>query len=206
MKKEYSMNKNDIRYLKTEEKLKTAYLTLLSQQTQKTITVIDICKIAHCSRNTFYLHYETREDLEKQLMHDILENLAFAFFPQERDINQFETLDNHIYTDAIIDSIVKNQEAITVLLQNDTGAFTKALSDTIYQQCLESINSYFDKNLPENIRLYIRYLAHSITGFIYEWLANTKITNSEAKKLLYLIHDQTITTINHQLSSMILDN
>lgn len=194
------MNKNDLRYIKTEEKLKSAYLELLSKNSNRQITVKEICKLASCSRNTFYLHYETREDLEKQFIREILDTMAFAFFPKETDISKFDHFDNRQYTDGIIDSVSQKQKALTIFLKNDSGTFTKALADTIFNQCLESTNSYILKEITEDIVLSFRYLAQAITGFIYEWLTNSSYTADEAKDLLYFIHDPTIRSISKLLA------
>lgn len=55
------MNKNDVRYRKTEDKLRSALVSLLKHENIESISVRDICEKAGCSRNAFYLHYETKE-------------------------------------------------------------------------------------------------------------------------------------------------
>ncbi|NQI73783.1 TetR/AcrR family transcriptional regulator [Streptococcus suis] len=190
------MNKNDLRYIKTEANIKSTYLELLSQNTNKQITVKEICKLAQCSRNTFYLHYETRDQLEMHLITDILDNMAFAFFPQEKDLAKFDSFNNRLYTDAIIDSVIKIQESLYIFLENDTGIFSKALSDTIFNQCLESVESYLPNEITPDIRIAFRYLSNSITGFIVEWLTHTQLKAEEAKKLLFYIHEPIIKSIN----------
>lgn len=57
------MNKNESRYFDTAEKMDRAFLSLLEKKEFAYITVKEICATAGVNRSTFYLHYETLEDL-----------------------------------------------------------------------------------------------------------------------------------------------
>lgn len=57
------MNKNESKYFNTALKMDKAFLTLLEKKEFAYITVKEICEMAGVNRSTFYLHYETLEDL-----------------------------------------------------------------------------------------------------------------------------------------------
>lgn len=57
------MNKNESKYFNTALKMDKAFLTLLEKKEFAYITVKEICETAGVNRSTFYLHYETLEDL-----------------------------------------------------------------------------------------------------------------------------------------------
>lgn len=57
------MNKNESRYFNTAIKMNQAFLELLETKDFSYITVKEICAKAKVNRSTFYLHYETLEDL-----------------------------------------------------------------------------------------------------------------------------------------------
>lgn len=57
------MNKNESRYFNTAIKMDQAFLELLETKDFSYITVKEICAKAKVNRSTFYLHYETLEDL-----------------------------------------------------------------------------------------------------------------------------------------------
>lgn len=188
------MNKNDLRYLKTEKNLKSAYLTLIEEKPCHDITVKDICKQAQCSRNTFYLHYEVKEDLYQTIMADILDNLADAFETRVSHISQVDDSVNRAYTNSIIDSISRNKKAIGILAARDKGLFLKQFTDTIFDKCMLGSQQLSKKGDSTAVRLNNAYLASSIAGFIFEWLKHPDISSTKAKELLFTIHRQTMET------------
>lgn len=57
------MNKSESKYFNTAIKIDEAFLKLLSKKELEYITVKEICLASDVSRSTFYLHYETINDL-----------------------------------------------------------------------------------------------------------------------------------------------
>lgn len=57
------MNKSESKYFNTAIKMDKAFLALLEKKDFPYITVKEICELAGVNRSTFYLHYETVEDL-----------------------------------------------------------------------------------------------------------------------------------------------
>lgn len=57
------MNKQESKYQYTASLMDEAFLLLLEQKEYDTITVKEICQKAGVNRSTFYLHYETMNDL-----------------------------------------------------------------------------------------------------------------------------------------------
>ena len=57
------MNRNESRYFNTAVKMDKAFLELLEKKDFPYITVKEICAKAEVNRSTFYLHYETLNDL-----------------------------------------------------------------------------------------------------------------------------------------------
>ena len=60
------MNKNESKYFNTAIKMDQAFLELLEKKDFAYITVKEICHEAGVNRSTFYLHYETLDDLLKE--------------------------------------------------------------------------------------------------------------------------------------------
>ena len=58
-----TMNRNESRYFKTAAKMDEAFLRLIEEKDLEFITVKEICNKAGVNRSTFYLHYETIDDL-----------------------------------------------------------------------------------------------------------------------------------------------
>lgn len=57
------MNKSESKYFSTAVKMDQAFLYLLEKKDFSYITVKEICSVAKVNRSTFYLHYETINDL-----------------------------------------------------------------------------------------------------------------------------------------------
>lgn len=60
------INKNDLRYIKTERNIEETYLAL-KMKSKKLIKVNDLCKAALINKTTFYSHYETMESLHSHI-------------------------------------------------------------------------------------------------------------------------------------------
>lgn len=69
------MNKAESKYFNTAKLMNTAFLYLLEKKDFEKITVKEICEKAGVNRSTFYLHYETIDDL----LLETVENLNREF-------------------------------------------------------------------------------------------------------------------------------
>lgn len=57
------MKKSESKYFNTAVRMDRAFLELLEKKDMEYITVKEICEAAGVNRSTFYLHYETIDDL-----------------------------------------------------------------------------------------------------------------------------------------------
>ena len=57
------MNKSESKYFNTAKKMDLALISLLKKKSFEYVTVSEICEKAGVNRSTFYLHYETVDDL-----------------------------------------------------------------------------------------------------------------------------------------------
>lgn len=67
------MNKSESKYFNTAAKMDEALLKLLEKKDFSYITISEICKTAKVNRSTFYLHYETVDDLLSESVIHILQ-------------------------------------------------------------------------------------------------------------------------------------
>ena len=178
------MNKNDLRYKKTEDKLRSALVSLLKRNTLESVSVRDICEKAGCSRNAFYLHYETKEDLYEAIINSVTEKLIYAL---QADTNVFESRDEHTiiqYYDKIIDAIILHRDELDVLIKRDQGVLMMKLAKAIFAGNQETIHAFVVKEPTVEGSLNAAFLSAGIVGFIYEWFTNPGITDQMAKDFL----------------------
>lgn len=69
------MNKNESKYFNTALLMDEALIYLLDKKDIDYITIKEICEKAGVNRSTFYLHYESIDDLLEETMQYIIKNL-----------------------------------------------------------------------------------------------------------------------------------
>jgi len=190
------LNKNDLRYIKTEDNLKQALLTLM-----KDITIKMICEVARCSRNTFYLHYEVKEDLYNTLVSNVLSSIEGAFTNRVDHIDQINDAQIDEYSDNIMAGVSAHEDTLRVLILKDNGLFlnqfTKTIQDTVLKSSSQMSNNAYTVKGP----LYSAYLAGAISGFIFNWFKNPVCDLQTATKDLKAIHHETIKVSLKQLKN-----
>ncbi len=92
------MNKSESKYFNTAVKMDEAFLKLLSEKEFEFITVKEICKQAGVNRSTFYLHYETVNDLLEETM-DYIGGKFYSYFQDAKiDVEKIHSLPlNELY-------------------------------------------------------------------------------------------------------------
>lgn len=93
------MNKSESKYYNTALLMNQALIELLNKKEYDFITVKEICKKAGVNRSTFYLHYETIDDLlreciqnsDKQFL-EYFPNSTKEFFDKMRDAKNEELI------------------------------------------------------------------------------------------------------------------
>ena len=76
------MNKSESKYFATAVKMDEALIALLEKKDFAYITVKEICEKAGVNRSTFYLHYETIQDLLEESAQYIIDQFV-EFMPQD---------------------------------------------------------------------------------------------------------------------------
>ena len=65
------MNKNDLRFQKTELAIRNAYVSL-KKRGKTSVKVVDLCEAAMINKTTFYTHYETIEHLHRTICNEFV--------------------------------------------------------------------------------------------------------------------------------------
>lgn len=195
------MNKNDLRYLKTESNLKEAYLQILVEQDCRTITVRQLCHVAMCARNTFYQHYPDLEALKNGIITDVLNQMTAAFRTPKQLEGALDPRHNRQYVHNIVASVTHQQTTLRRLFGKDDGSFQKQLADVIYTQVMigdRKLSQVADTAIN---RLHTAYLSSAIAGFIAKWMTDPTISAEVAETTLLNIHQATINTSSTYLAS-----
>jgi len=151
------MKKEDLRSIKTKKSIKESFIELVEIKGYNKVSVSDIVNKAQINRNTFYLHYQDKEDLAKKILDDVSENMNVA-------------LGTYVYTTK--SSMVKITETeirwgirnLLNLIESEIELYRIILLD-------ESLNGYINKTF-NMIKKHISYLLdikNPRSNLIYEY-------------------------------------
>lgn len=165
----------DRRQRKTREAIFTAFIALLSEKNFARITVGEIIERADVGRTTFYAHFETKEDLLKDLCEDLFCHIIDAAHGNQashRHVFQCDTEDPVFLH--LLRHLLKNDNHILQLLNcpND-DLFLKYFKENL-REIAENQMQLFEmrksEKLPDSF-----WVEHIVTTFVQTvrwWIAN----------------------------------
>ncbi len=171
------MNKSESKYFNTALRMDEALIALLEVKDLEYITVKEICEKAGVNRSTFYLHYETMNDLVSEAMENVNKRFLTYFTLDGEDfarkINS-QKLDDLIlitqdYLSPYLQFISENRKVYRASFRNPGDMQADARYKNLKQCIIEPILRKFD--VPETRwQYYIAYYIEGTTAIIKEWL------------------------------------
>ena len=138
------MNKNDLRFQKTELLIKNTYFNL-KKHGSTVVKVKDLCEAAMINKTTFYAHYETIEHLHKQICTDfvqeILSDCAYI------DRIQGET---RAFVYSLLGAFVEKMPTIEKLYGNDLHVLVNDVETVLMEH-------FANESVDEDYELSIRF-------------------------------------------------
>ncbi|MGM9874195.1 MAG: TetR/AcrR family transcriptional regulator [Bacilli bacterium] len=156
------MNKNESKYFNTASLMNEALLILLEKKDFEYITVKEICHKAGVSRSTFYLHYESIDDLLKETIENVNKDFISYFVNSSKvDLSKKVLTREEFLLPYLL--FVKEHNKIYRLMHEKHYLFgIKPIAVTLYNNIFSHSLTYF--NVPENekkIYFFIFYLRNS---------------------------------------------
>ncbi|MDT8719454.1 TetR/AcrR family transcriptional regulator [Clostridium sp. 19966] len=176
--------KKDLRFIKTEESLYDTMLELLKTNTIDKITVTMICHEAKCSRNAFYLHYQTKEDLYNSIINDCIASIQKACEPVVNKFKEIQERQNYLFMSHIINAVENSKNTIYILIKSSHGVFSDMLKEAIYQSFRKTSVELSKQAVTDAYCSYNMFLASGIVGFLEYWLTESHMSIDEAKNTL----------------------
>ncbi|WML27323.1 TetR/AcrR family transcriptional regulator [Neobacillus sp. OS1-33] len=167
-----TQKKQDPRAVRSKQMMKEAVVKILIENPDiSKLTVQKITQRAELNRATFYLHFLDINDLLKQLVYDIFDDLLLELSP----ILQIDTLNNQEQLITFLDYFYKHRKILAVLFEHP--GFKKKLhmilKDSISIQREREVTDTTEISLSRDI------LASSILGIIMWWLKDGVHFSSE---------------------------
>ncbi len=167
------MNRSESKYFNTALLMDEALICLLEKKDIEYITVKELCQKAGVGRSTFYLHYETMDDLAKETQETVEKKFRSYFKVKEKNIKYDELKDLVFVTDDYVvpylQFIYDNKNVYRAALRNvsSLGGDTQYLY--LKKNFIEPVMERF--RIPEDRRkYYIAYYMEGISAVIREWL------------------------------------
>lgn len=138
------MNKNDLRFQKTEIAIKNAYLSL-KKHGSTAVKVNTLCEAAMINKTTFYAHYETIESLHRQICTEFVVDIL----GQCPHIYKLP-VDTRSFLFSVLDIFEENLPNIERLYGDDLFPFVNDVEEIFMKK-------YVPNFISEDIKLAIRF-------------------------------------------------
>ncbi len=173
-----TLNKSQSKYFNTALKMDEAFLKLLDKKDFGYITIKEICDLAGVNRSTFYLHYETVNDILEESMDYINSKFASYFYKTDIDVNKIDYLpldELYLITPKYLVpwvEFIKDNERLfqTFIKRHDTLRIASAYEHILKKAIRPILNRY---GVPEKNQEYMfLFYVEGIIGIIKHWLRN----------------------------------
>ena len=138
------MNKNDLRFKKTELLIKNTYFQL-KKRGSITVKVKDLCDTAMINKTTFYAHYETIEHLHKAVCREVVTQIL----AQNPYIDKIES-ETKEFVYSILGSFVEMMPTVEKLYGDDMHALVNDVEGVLMEGVV-------DNKIDEEYELSIRF-------------------------------------------------
>ncbi len=173
------MNKQESKYFHTASLFDETLIILLEQKDIEYITVKEICERAGVNRSTFYLHYESIDDLLKETLEYIINKFVTYFnkdakeFIEKINISKREDLIlvNEEYLKPYLEFIKENKKVFITAFKNPVTMKSQEKYSSLEKYIF---NPILDKyNIPNYKKKYVlQFYIHGIMSIIKEWTIN----------------------------------
>lgn len=176
--------KEDLRVIKTKKLIRKSFVDLSKKISYQKISVKDLCDNAMINRNTFYLHYENKDDLVKEIINETIEKYKSYFMPLITNFFISVKLKD-------VEGFTNNVKGILEIVEEDIDLYKIILSDDYLTGYFSSIAQVYEKNIMDflNIttnkaKLIFKYMMSGCGGILTEWILKRSLPIDEISKIL----------------------
>ena len=165
----------DRRQQKTRNAIFDAFGSLLSSKGYSKITVQEIIDEANVGRTTFYAHFQTKDDLLKEMCADLLEHVFSEDLGAEITHDFSMELENpHAIITHILYHLLDNKRNIIGILTCESGElflgfFRQYLNKIMAVRFMRTIHTH-TLNVPHDFL--VNHISSSFVGLVQWWIKN----------------------------------
>ena len=175
------MNRNDLRFIKTEDLIRKAFLACAAENDFENIRIKDICNHARISRNAFYAHYADKYELLDKIIIDLEDSLKADMTPL-----MLNNIHHHQFEESTkwaVNVISDHREILQVLAKTSPQLLRQLVHDVFIEGPLSEIYENTDE-IKNDVTLRMAYNAISemLSGSILVWLQDMDAVSKEEMK------------------------
>ena len=176
--------KEDLRVIKTKMLIRKSFIDLSKKISYQKISVKDLCDTAMINRNTFYLHYENKDDLVKEIINETISKYKNNFIP---------LITNFFISIKLKDSIgfTDNVKDILEIINEDIDLYKIILSDDYLTGYFNSVAQVYEKAIMEYLnihtnkaKLIFKYMISGCGGVLNDWILKNTLPIDEVAKII----------------------
>ena len=192
------MNRQESKYQYTASLMDEALLLLLEQKEFNAITVKEVCQKAGVNRSTFYLHYESMNDLLEETVGMINDRFKESLSSVPTDDPSKVVLTSERYLRPYLNFIKENRRAYKVIHQKEHLFNSQKTFESFYQSIFSPALTNF--GVKENEKKYVfAFYTQGTVSIIGKWLEDNcsddvdMIIDIIMRHTLAYDHDENIT-------------
>ncbi len=176
----------DLRFIRSEQKLKEAFLNIIVKQDFDEITVLNLCKEANINRITFYQHYKDKyellNDIFKDMQDEAVKNLPIREKENNLEKDPYKTVSNYLYY--FVEALSKRINLVISISKHYAGYIYFAFANFFEIRFKEMIQSSgISRALKYDMNQTISFVSGGVMNFIVSGVKQGKYNNFE--KLFY---------------------
>ena len=183
------MNKQESRYQYTASLMSEALLLLLEQKDYDSITVREVCQKAGVNRSTFYLHYESMNDLLEEMIGMINDRFKSSLSSVPTDDPSNVILTSEKYLRPYLGFIKENMRAYKVIHQKDRLFNSQKTFEGFYKSIFSPALTHFGVSEEEKEYVFAFYTQGTV-AIIGKWLESN--CRDDVEKIIDLIMRHTM--------------
>lgn len=168
------MKKSDSKYYNTALLMDEALLYLLEKKDYEFITVKELCEKAGVNRTTFYLHYETMDDLLVETIEMITKRFYETFNNETLNINSLNKDELFLINDKYLLpylNFIKDNKKIYKLIHKKPHIFnTKEVFYKLYNELFSKILDKYYVEAHEQEYIFA-YFSVGLVAIVEKWIS-----------------------------------
>lgn len=183
-------NENDLRIRKTRAGIRNAVITLMKEKPLAEISVTDICNLAMCSRNTFYMHYPYKEAVLECMVGEVVEKIIAATSDIAPKLDLVDTQKMEAYTEAIILAASQSRTEIIFLMDcSGSSDFLIHLTKAVFDSFMENTRTLAPDMVDDKeFQFYCWFVAGGISGTVSYMKNNPDIPDKDMIRMFHQIY------------------